>query len=55
MMYGRMRDNHARHQMVDDAYLFAFSVPSMDDAFGTNPDVGDVLRKTRTKKKGADE
>jgi hypothetical protein len=38
-LFTQMRDNHVRHHRVDDSYWFAFSIPSLDDAFGTNPDI----------------
>ncbi|KAL3802474.1 hypothetical protein ACHAW5_009733 [Stephanodiscus triporus] len=38
----RMRNNHIRHHRLDERYWYAFSVPAMDDLFGTNPDVKDL-------------
>lgn len=38
-LFTSMRDNHAKHHMVDDRYWYAFSVPAMDDLCGTNPSV----------------
>ena len=34
-----MRNNHIRHHLVDDRHWFAFSIPGMDDIFGTNPEI----------------
>ena len=34
-----MRNNHIRHHRVDDRHWFAFSIPGMDDIFGTNPEI----------------
>jgi hypothetical protein len=44
-VFSQMRDNHIRHHRVDDNYWYAFSVPAMDDAFGTNPDIKEIKRK----------
>jgi hypothetical protein len=38
----RVRDNHVRHHRVCSEYWFAFSLPAIDDLFGTNPRVQDV-------------
>lgn len=46
-LFCQMRDNHIRHHLVDDQYWYAFSVPAMDDVFGTNPNVRELLRSTR--------
>lgn len=43
----RVRDNHMRHHNVDDQYWFSFSVPAIDDMFGTNPSVKDVRRNRK--------
>lgn len=45
--YGKMRDNHIRHHLINDEYWYAFSVVEMDDLFGTNPNVKDAKRRTR--------
>ena len=41
-LFSKMRDNHVRHHLVSDQNWYAFSVPAMDDLFGTNPNVRDV-------------
>ena len=38
-IFTQMRNNHIRHHRVDDNNWFAFSIPSMDDMFGTNPEI----------------
>ncbi|KAL3801160.1 hypothetical protein ACHAWO_002731 [Cyclotella atomus] len=43
-LFSQMRDNHVRHHRIDDSYWFAFSISSMDDAFGTNPDIKSLKR-----------
>mmetsp|Transcript_31165 Transcript_31165/g.38042 ORF Transcript_31165/g.38042 Transcript_31165/m.38042 type:complete len:343 (+) Transcript_31165:93-1121(+) len=43
----KMRDNHMRHHLVSDEYWFGFSVPAIDDFFGTNPSVGEVRRRRK--------
>ena len=37
--WAKMRDNHMRHHRINERYWLAFSVPALDDWFGTNPDV----------------
>jgi Fatty acid hydroxylase superfamily len=32
-----MKDHHARHHLVDHRYWLGFSLPAVDDLFGTNP------------------
>lgn len=46
-LFTQMRDNHIRHHRVDDSYWYAFSIPAMDDAFGTNPDIKELKPKTK--------
>ena len=43
----RVRDNHIRHHQINDKYWLAFSVPAMDDLFGTNPDVKEARREKK--------
>lgn len=38
----QMRDNHIRHHRVNDRYWLGFSVPAVDDIFGTNPSLADA-------------
>lgn len=45
----RVKDNHMRHHMVDHDYWFSFSLPWIDDLFGTNPPVKQVKRQIRMK------
>ncbi|KAI2501049.1 fatty acid hydroxylase-like protein [Fragilaria crotonensis] len=33
----QVKDNHIKHHLLDSRYWFAFSVPAIDDWFGTNP------------------
>ena len=33
----RVKDNHVKHHLVDNRYWFGFSLPAIDDWFGTNP------------------
>ena len=37
--WAKMRDNHMRHHRINEQYWLAFSIPFLDDLFGTNPDV----------------
>ena len=43
-----VRNNHIRHHMLDETNWLGFSLPLVDDIFGTNPDVKDV-KKARQK------
>ncbi len=45
--WSRMKDHHVRHHLVDDRYWLGFSVPAVDDLFGTNPNVQEVQREQR--------
>ena len=47
----RVKENHMRHHMVSDEYWFAFSMPSMDDLFNTNPPVRQVKRQQNEEKR----
>lgn len=47
----RVKENHVRHHMVSDQYWFAFSTPSMDDLFNTNPSVRQVKRQQNEEKR----
>jgi len=46
-LFLQMRDNHMRHHLVDDEFWFAFSLPVMDDVFGSNPDVREVKKERK--------
>ena len=46
----RVKENHVRHHMVSDKFWFAFSMPFMDDLFGTNPSVRQVKRQQNEEK-----
>lgn len=37
--FKRVREHHIKHHMVDSQYWFGFSIPAIDDLFGTNPPV----------------
>lgn len=41
----RMRDNHVRHHLVNDRYWLSFSIPAIDNIFGTNPPVSQAKRE----------
>ncbi|CAB9498008.1 Fatty acid hydroxylase [Seminavis robusta] len=49
----QVRDNHMRHHQIDTKYWFAFSLPLVDDLFGTNPDVRQVVKQKRAAAKMA--
>merc|ERR1711957_449970 len=49
-LFIKMRDNHKRHHKVDGDNWFAFSVPVMDDMFGTNPSMKEVMEARRLSK-----
>ena len=40
----QVKDNHIKHHLVDNRYWFAFSLPSIDDWFGTNPPIHHIKR-----------
>lgn len=42
-----MRNNHIRHHNVDDRFWLAFSLPLVDDFFGTNPPIAEVRKMKR--------
>lgn len=39
-----VRTHHMRHHTLDDSYWLAFTLPAIDDLFGTNPRPRDVVR-----------
>ena len=43
--WARVRDNHMRHHKINEKYWLAFSVPGIDDLFGTNPNVKEARRE----------
>ena len=43
--WARVRDNHCRHHKINEKYWLAFSVPALDDLFGTNPNVKEARRE----------
>jgi hypothetical protein len=43
--WARVRDNHIRHHQVNEKYWLAFSVPAIDDLFGTNPGVKEARQE----------
>ena len=45
----RVRENHTRHHLINHNYWFAFSLPWIDNVFGTNPPVRAVKRLERKK------
>ena len=43
--FGRnMRDGHRKHHLVDNMYWLGFTVPFVDDLFGTNPSVREAKK-----------
>lgn len=40
----KMKNHHARHHLIDHRYWLGFSLPAVDDLFGTNPSVAEVRR-----------
>jgi hypothetical protein len=49
----QMRDNHIRHHCVDENYWLAFSLPAIDDIFGTNLPIREVREKNKKVQVGA--
>lgn len=51
--WARVRDNHIRHHQIDNKNWLAFSVPTIDDLFGTNPSVKEARleKKLRSEEK----
>jgi hypothetical protein len=47
--WAKMRDNHMRHHQINESYWLAFSIPALDDLFGTNPDVKDARAELKAK------
>lgn len=47
----RMKDHHIRHHLVDSNSWLGFSLPAVDDLFGTNPTVQQVRQNQRGAKK----
>ena len=45
----RVRDNHIRHHRLSHEHWFSFTMPWLDDLFGTNPPIQQV-QKTRRRK-----
>ena len=43
--FRKMKQHHIKHHLVNDGYWFGFSVPMIDDVFGTNPDVKSVMNQ----------
>mmetsp|Transcript_21970 Transcript_21970/g.28870 ORF Transcript_21970/g.28870 Transcript_21970/m.28870 type:complete len:281 (+) Transcript_21970:127-969(+) len=41
----RVRDHHVRHHRVNSNFWFGFSLPMVDDFFGTNPPISKARRK----------
>jgi len=41
----QVRDNHIKHHLVDERYWLSFTVPAVDDLFGTNPPVEEIKRE----------
>lgn len=44
----RMKDHHARHHLIDHRYWLGFSLPAVDELFGTNPTVTQVRTQKKT-------
>jgi len=43
----RVKDNHVKHHLVDNRYWFGFSLPAIDDWFGTNPPLHQINEAKR--------
>jgi hypothetical protein len=41
-----MKSHHIRHHCIDSRYWLGFSVPAIDDLFGTNPTVQQIRKQT---------
>lgn len=46
-LLAKIRSNHMRHHLVNPDYWLAFSVPSIDNIFGTNPTVAEAKKKRK--------
>ncbi len=44
----RVKDNHIRHHLLSDDYWLGFSLPLVDDLFGTNPSVQSVRKQFKS-------
>jgi hypothetical protein len=40
-----MKDHHIRHHLISENNWLGFSVPQIDDLFGTNPDVKEFRKQ----------
>jgi len=49
--WAKMRDNHMRHHRINEKYWLAFSIPALDDLFGTNPDVKEARAELKSETK----
>ena len=49
--WAKMRDNHMRHHRINEQYWLAFSIPFLDDLFGTNPDVKEARAEVKAEMK----
>jgi hypothetical protein len=43
----QVKNNHIRHHLLNSDYWLAFSIPLMDDLFGTNPSIKSVRDKMK--------
>jgi len=48
-----IRNHHMRHHVVNDEYWLAFTIPAIDNVFGTNPRPSDVGRWDAGGRRGA--
>jgi len=48
-LFQAIRQNHMKHHLVDNRYWFAFSIPAMDDIFGTNPGIDNKQKREKKK------
>jgi hypothetical protein len=46
----QMRNHHIHHHLVDDRYWLGFSVPAIDNLFGTNPTIQQVKKEQKASK-----
>ena len=44
--FRKMRDHHMRHHLVNEKYWLGFSIPQIDDIFGTNPSLEKARKRT---------
>eukprot|EP00555_Chaetoceros_dichaeta_P014855 CAMPEP_0198253818 /NCGR_PEP_ID=MMETSP1447-20131203/4198_1 /TAXON_ID=420782 /ORGANISM="Chaetoceros dichaeta, Strain CCMP1751" /LENGTH=193 /DNA_ID=CAMNT_0043939639 /DNA_START=379 /DNA_END=960 /DNA_ORIENTATION=+ len=48
----RVRDGHMKHHLVNEEYWLGFTVPFVDDLFGTNPSVREAREEQKSGGRG---